>query len=449
MADIKILPTQPKTIPALVRENTPMQTPFGVFHQEKINNLNHLKQTDQQNTTLLSEQNKPFLQGLLEDTQSAVKYIQSLLMIKEMIPLMNIGSDSSLLELKQLYQSLFIQPQHILEEINHQHQESTSLHGALFKMIKAKFLQANPTQQKELLNLLMNINGVKQEQNIIKSILSQLHQLKDRIGSPSIQTSLATLIETLTTKSPSSFNLQEFNTLFSKLESNLQLDYKTQNLVRMLQYNVSRIIKIMPTETLLQQLINVLQVDPKEASILLNDALLQEKNQNTTSKVIESLLKIMSHEILQQQELNSTENITKMIRNILSSPSHVLPLMHFILPVRFQEDEVHGELWVSQNESFDTPENSSFHILLSLLVRDEDVLEIEFKGQGLDVNIDIHGSEQNLQGLKSLEKTIKGYFKTSKYHLNALNITPQNSIRSIFQVFEEYQSHFIGINTHV
>ena len=449
MADIKILPTQPKTIPAIARENTPMQTPFGVFHQEKINNLNHLKHTDQQNSTLLSEQSNPLLQGLLEDSQSAVKYIHSFMMIKEIIPLMNIGSESSILELEQLYKSLFIQPQQILEEINEQHQGSTSLKGTLFTMIKEQFIKANPEQRKELLNLLMSINGVKQEQNIVKSILSQLNHLKERIPSPSIQESLLTLIEKLSSVDKSSSLLQQFNSLFSELESNPHLDYKTQNLIRMLQYNVSRLVKMMSAEDLLEKLVRVLQISSGDAQLLLNEALLSENNQNPSSKVIESLLKIMSSDILRHQEMNTPESITKIIRNILSSPSHVLPLMHFILPVRFQDYEVYGELWVSLNESYEENENSSFHILLSILVKDNEMIEIEFKGQGLGINIDVYGSEQNIQWIKTLEKSIKSHFNTSKYYLNAFNVTPQKSIRSIFQVFEEYQNHFIGINTYV
>ena len=181
----------------------------------------------------------------------------------------------------------------------------------------------------------------------------------------------------------------------------------------------------------------------------LNEALLSENNQNPTSKVIESLLKIMSSDILRHQEMNTPESITKIIRNILSSPSHVLPLMHFILPVRFQDYEVYGELWVSLNESFEENENSSFHILLSILVQDNDMIEIEFKGQGFGINIDVYGSEKNIQWIKTLEKSIRTHFNTSKYYLNAFNVTPQKSIRSIFQVFEEYQNHFIGINTYV
>ncbi|MBS3986736.1 MAG: hypothetical protein KGZ38_02160 [Erysipelothrix sp.] len=445
MADIRVLPIQPKNTQEIHKETPPHQTSHGVFHPHKINAHTQSRHTNAQNTTLLSEQGNAALKGLLEDPLSTIRYIHSFMILKEVLSLLDINAESSLHQLANTLQSMMISKEEILQEILFQHQDSSSLQGPLIQLIHSNLTQDTFSQSH--LNLLLDINAYTQRQFIANSLKSQLMGMMQDINDKTIQEKIIKLFVYLEESNSSKEFIETFNVVFKHLEA-LQLPSSKQAIVRMLQYNASRYHKSVTQEDILQKMVKTLKLTPFEAYQLFQNQMAVPPKQDSSSKVIKALIQMLDQEQIDPLESSMKDVMIKVVKSMLSSPSHVLPLMHFIIPVQINHREIMSEWWCSIQEK-EGKHAESIHVLISIHVSSEHVIELEFNGQGHHLQLHGYGCERTQALLHALEPMIMHHSLSSKYTITSYHVHYQSSMRSIFDVFNEYHDHFIGVNTYV
>lgn len=444
MAEIKVLPIQNKNIQPIIKHNTPIETSLGVLHQHKITAHQQPKNTNAQNSTLLGENiNQPLAQ-MLNDPLSAMQYTVVMQTLKELfnIPDTNLNELSS--PFHALLNALHGSFDGIVSELQHQNQDTSQMQGTLFDHIRSALRGANSERQEALLKLVVMLNTLQQQPLIIKSLDNQLKALHNALVGEQREL-FENLVAQVDLQGSNESIVKSLNALL-KLSEPMFLHESTQLLLRMVHYNASRLFHAVTKSDVITLLTTLFQMNSQDATQLLESQL--SKTLEPNSKVLQALIEIFTKDTASTTVTSFNDIAIKLVRVMLSSPSHVLPLMHFILPLKWQNIECFSECWVALDPHNHEQPSTTFHVLLSLNVL-ENTMEVEIKGTQQRLSILASGNQTSLPWLQALEKPMRHYFSKSVFTLDSYGVIMREKVRSIAEVFTEYEDTFKGINEYV
>jgi len=360
MADsLKVSPTMIKQ-PAVSRHQADPQIPFQIKDVSKVNNLNVSKQTSSQNQTLLNSDGPKLLMDLLKNPENSTHFLHSLYLLQEISQLVPLDNTVLNVELEKLFNSIFLKSDHVLSELLNQSKQSSLLKGELFDWIR-KTLILHPEYEQKFIQLLKSMNHMKSKESFRQSLINQTLYLKNEFKN----TKQIQFVEDYLSKLEDNTELSKaFIEMVNELEKSIVYRPEIKRNIGIMQYNLSRYLMESNLDDLLEYFKDCLKVEFNHFHQLLNDYINQPLSEYNPTSVIEKITQVLELEVSHSTLLGLThDKIESIVISLLSSPSHFVPLLHFVLPMQSEILQAYSEVWIDVKNDHNQDSN---HVLCAI-----------------------------------------------------------------------------------
>lgn len=420
-----------------------------------------------QNNGLLEEGTPTLLLNLLKDPGVTATYLQNMGMLEELYKLLPANNKTVTAEIENVFDTLLLQQDGISGEMKNQENASTAFKGQLFDFLRDVGSQnaESPEVQTAIARFLRAIYSTGSQRDILDSVANNLSYLRGELASNStFAKQLDALIE--------GFNAQDAQSRFPQLkaqtldfvkqaEESVFYDPKLAKTLSILTYNLSR-FNANPdyvTETAFR-LRQYLTGPQKQEFQQLLSAYLDSRDAAASStggnsSVMNQLVELITRQTESgKMSVADTLKMEGMLHSLLSSPCNFTPLLHFILPVQYEDSRSFAEVWINpESDESDMPEGAGsggMHILMVIDVDTVGRFEAEYFVYGNN-NVDINlycpkGSESSYEDMM---KTIPKLFYGTDYHLGKTQVAPFEKTRSLMEVFKSLPYRRVGVDVKI
>lgn len=442
MADsLKVSPTMIKQ-PAVSRHQADPQVPFQIKDVSKVNNLNVSKQTSSQNQTLLNSDGPKILMDLLKNPENSTHFLHSLYLLQEISQLVPIDNTVLSIELEKLFNSIFLKSDHVLSELLNQSKQSSLLKGEMFDWIRNALIN-HPEYEQKFIQLLKSMNHMKSKESYRQSLINQTLYLKNEFQN----TKQITTIEAYLSKLEDNTDLSKsFIEMVYELEKSVVYQSEIKRNIGIMQYNLSRYLMESNIDELLEFFKDSLKEEFNHFNHLLNDYIKEPLNAYNPSSVIEKITQVLELEVSHSSILGLThEKIESIVISLLSSPSHFVPLLHFVLPMQSELLQAYSELWIDVKK--DDGQNLN-HVLCAIEIEQFGHFEIELWQVNDRIKCDVYCPTELLELFKPVVNNLSKRIFESSYKLDQVNIKSLSQARSLLDVFTHLGELQNGINVY-
>lgn len=449
-----------------VQANRPVadtSIPFQLSDITKVIKPGEQNEILQQNNGMIeSESSATILMNLLKDPSVTVSFLKNIDMLQEIIKLLPVNNQALTTEIEQLFNSLLISPDAIVEELVNQEAASTAFKGDLFDFLRQQISQnGKPEMHYGVCNLLKSLNGIESRESILKSISNSLSFLSDNLSS---STSISQRLSDLATHFREPHATDEFASLkdqtlllLNEVKGSILYTPKLQKIVPMIIYNLSR---FNDNPYFLKECIGSLStiIDGDEQKQVLIDLLREYTEANDFSKENSKVMDVLVRIISKGNEssdisLLGGEKIERIIYSLLSSPCNFTPLLHYIIPVQDDNLKSFAEIWVDPNaESSDPKGNTVRDCIHMLMVFDIDGIgrfEAELAAADKDIMVNLFCPPTYLPAFSNLASTVREQIASTGYRLLNLSVDKLDRHRSLMDVFKSLPHKRTGVDVKV
>ena len=467
MADI-LKVTSPVLSKNVVESNKPVADPSIPFDLQEISHI--VKNPNSsgllgQHNVLQKETGSAVLMNLLKDPDVTVNYLKNIYMLEEIISLLPVNNKTVTKEIRQLFQSLLIKPDQIVEELMKQEYASTLFKGPLFETLR-KLLSENPDMSKEIADLLKSVNGTIARQDVMDSAANSLEYLREQLaGSERLSARIDTLLRELRA-SDSAAHFQELKgdilELLKDLESSILYSPQIAKVVPIIIYNLSR---FQDNESFFQEsLLNALiHINGRESKEELKQLIFDYMESFRSGEAVQNRSRIMDvlAEIIGKQDRESEmtslngDKIEKIIVSLLSSPCNYTPLLHFVIPVEFQGLNAFSELWIDPNDSGsknykgEKDGDSHVHVLITFDISGIGQFEAEFMADGKELSFYLFCPGDYARIFSGMSSEFTQLIQEKGYRLSELRIDKLDKTRSLMDVFKSLPYKRTGVDVKI
>lgn len=467
MADI-LRVTSPVLSKNVVESNKPVADPSIPFDLQEISHI--VKNPNSsgllgQHNVLQKETGSAVLMNLLKDPDVTVNYLKNIYMLEEIINLLPVNNKTVTQEIQQLFQSLLIKPDQIVEELLKQEYASTLFKGPLFENLRG-LLAENPCMSKEIADLLKSVNGTIARQDVMDSAANSLEYLSDQLaGSSRLSGRISDLLMQLRAPdSASHFQALkgEILELLKDLESSILYSPQIEKVVPIIIYNLSR---FQDNESFFQEsLLNVLiHINGRENKEELKQLIFDYIEGFRSGETVKNRSRIMDvlAEIIGKQDRESEmaslngDKIEKIIVSLLSSPCNYTPLLHFVIPVEYQGLTAFSELWLDPNDSGsknykgEKDGESHVHVLITFDISGIGQFEAEFMADGKELSFYLFCPGDYARIFAGLIPEFTGIIQEKGYRLSELKVDKLDKNRSLMDVFKNLPYKRTGVDVKI
>ena len=199
--------------------------------------------------------------------------------------------------------------------------------------------------------------------------------------------------------------------------------------------------------------------DKSEFLQLLYDHLAYYENRShseilSDSKVMNTITDILKLQS-ESEEIKSldSDSVESIIHSMLSSPSNFTPLLHFIIPVEYEDVVSFAEMWIDPDEgNHGSSESNDERLIHMLIVFDMDNLgrmETELHVRNKEITLSLYCSEEVRPVIESISKDLRKCADFSDYKISSVNIKQIKQPRSLVDVFDGLSVKRSGINVKI
>ncbi|WP_101909400.1 antitoxin [Marasmitruncus massiliensis] len=450
------------------KQATDPSVPFNLQDVTKVikpaSNGELLKQN---NGMIQKEEASTILSNLLKDPSVTVNFLKNIFILQEIIKLLPVNNSTVTQEIEQLFNSLLIKPEDIVVEMMRQENTSTVFKGELFNFLRG-LIAGNPTPEIRagVANLLKSINGLLGKQDVLNAISNSLQFLSENLEASKL---LSGRLQTLSDQFRAQDAAQKFGELktqvleiFKEVEGSILYSPRMAKVIAISLYNLSRFNN---NPDFFQESVSnlMLLLDGKqqrgELAAGIDHFLAQMTNageQNENSKIMDILAQIIGKQADNADfTLLNSEKIEKIIHSLLSSPCNFTPLLHFVIPVQYDQMKSFAEIWINPNGSEDernSSERSGKRNIHMLIVFDiEGIGQFEAELNVLDQTIDFSlfcppAYVSEFSGMK--DRFVK-CISASSYQFGTIAIDKLERPRSLMDVFKSLPYKRTGVNVKI
>ncbi|MEG0304709.1 MAG: antitoxin [Oscillospiraceae bacterium] len=437
--------------------------PFQLSELAKVIKTDPQTQLWQQNTGMAPKDEMPsVLMNLLKDPSVTVGFLKNIFMLEEMINLLPANNTTLTQEIEQLFAQLLVKPEGIASELLRQETASTSFKGELFDFLRTVLKDTpKPEMNFAIANLLKSLNGQRTREPILKSVANSLQFMAESLsGNANLSEKLQQLSVALRLPdAPAAFVplKDEILATLRLVQDSILYTPKLQKIVPLIIYNLSR---FQDNPDFLNEAVGTLisTLDGEEqkellASLMRKEIILQPSKNAEPSKVMEVIAKIIGREASEQDlSLMGSEKLEKIVHSLLSSPCNYTPLLHFIIPVEYEDMRSFAELWVDPNSEEAKLAGAGDDCIHVLVVFDVDGIgrfEAELFTKGKDMVLSLLCPEAYLPAFKNVETPLAKMIATTGYTLKETNIGKLERQRSLMDVFKTLPYKRTGIDVKI
>ena len=467
MADI-LKVTSPVISKNVVESNKPVTDPSIPFDLQEISHI--VKNPNSsgllgQHNVLQKETGSAVLMNLLKDPDVTVNYLKNIYMLEEIINLLPVNNKTVTKEIRQLFQSLLIKPDQIVEELLKQEYASTLFKGPLFETLRRLFSE-NPDMSREIADLLKSVNGTIARQDVMDSAANSLEYLREQLsGSERLSGRIDGILGQLRAPDSAS-HFQELKgeilELLKDLESSILYSPQIAKVSPIIIYNLSR---FQDNESFFQEaLLNVLiHINGRESKEELKQMIFDYMESFRTGEMQQNRSRIMDvlAEIIGKQDRESEmaslngDKIEKIIVSLLSSPCNYTPLLHFVIPVEYQGLNAFSELWIDPNDSGskeykgEKDGDSHVHVLVTFDISGLGQFEAEFMADGKELSFYLFCPGEYAKLFSGMVPEFTQLIQEKGYKISELRVDKLEKTRSLMDVFKNLPYKRTGVDVKI
>ncbi|MEG3006894.1 MAG: hypothetical protein RR806_05425 [Oscillospiraceae bacterium] len=174
------------------------------------------------------------------------------------------------------------------------------------------------------------------------------------------------------------------------------------------------------------------------------------------SDLINAISKFVDN-FFQQSKTNTIANteINNILRSLIAAPNSFTPLLHFMLPMRYETAQGFGELWVdpyeiAKDKKGEVLKERAIHIFFIADILDIGYFEVEIYLLNQKVNVNLFCPPDYYDSFKSVkERLAKTIASTTTYKFEGFSIEPLKRKRSLPQVFKKLSEKRDGFNVSI
>lgn len=416
-----------------------------------------------QHSVIQNEAGAATLMNLLKDPAVTISYLKNIYMLEEIINLLPVNNKAVTKEIRQLFDSLLIDPGNIVEELKDQENASTMFKGPLFDYLR-NLLEERPQLRPETASLLKALNGSVARQDVLDSVGNSLDFLSEQLaGSRTLASTFAELAGKIRTVEGHDVfeNVKaEILQALEELESSILHSPHTARVIPNILYNLSR---YQDNDSFLQEaLLSILvHVHGREEKDILKNLVreyLEEfrtpEHQENRSRIMDTLARIIEKQD-RETPMNSLngEKIEKIITSLLSSPCNYTPLLHFVIPVDYQGMKAFSELWIDPKDEKSGESQGDgeerIHVLISFDIPGFGQMEAEFKVVNREISFLLFCPENYQTVFDGLMPEFRKIIESHGYRVVSVESRQMDHVRSLMDVFENLPYKRTGIDVKV
>lgn len=419
----------------------------------------------QNNGMLQKEETSALLLNLLKDPSVTVSFLKSISSMEAMIRLLPANNNSFTQELEQLFSEMMVPAEDIAAEMSRQETASTFFKGDLFELLR-KELKKYPGQnelKEATVSFLKAVTVYCSRKEMLGSIANSLKYLSDSLNSSrTLSEKLLGLAEKYESDdAEKSFRelLQETMEMLGEVEDSILLTDKTSKVVKMITYNLSR---FNDNSNFLREAVSRMlqQLHGDAAREQFRQALdhFLHNVKNMTKKE-SSAIGVLTH-ILEKQASNeelmlmSSDRIEKIIYSLLSSPCNFTPLLHYVLPIQYENIQSFAEVWINPNGDEDERDRKptagkSIHMLLTFEIDGIGHFELDLFVRDKTIDFSLYCPKAYTGIYGEMESAFRACTGRTEYKIGKINVEKLDRPRSLMETFKSLPYKRTGVYVKV
>ena len=454
-----------------VKPNAEANGTFNIQNSTKVIQTHNQSEILKQNNGSIDGNEVPtLLFNLLKDPTVTVSYLKNIFMLEELYSLLPVNNNTVTTEMVDILGALLLRPEHLTEEMRRQMRGATAFSGELFDALREISAQNKdkPEVQLAIAKLLRSINNMGNQREILDSVANNLSFLRGQLSaSKALSTKLDELVAGFQAEdAPENFSVlkSEALALTKKIEDSILFSPTLGKTLSILIYNLSRynVSSDYAAEAayrLSQYLSSSQRAELKTLIQAYIDETISKKGQTTEkvtsgneSQVMDVLVKLIQQQIEKGTSASDAMKLEKMLHSLLSSPCNFTPLLHFILPLKFNDIRAFAELWINpDSDEKDMPENVSHgtHLLMVIDIEGVGRHEAEFFVYNSTFDFILHCPQGCEAGYEELMKSMPKLLNGTQYHLGKTEVLTFENTRSLMEVFKSLPYRRVGVDVKV
>ncbi len=419
----------------------------------------------QHNGDIHNQRGPAIFMNLLSDPQVTAGYMRNIFMMMDIVALIPMQNGSLTEEMQQLFSELNLLPEEIADEMINQENSSTAFKGEFFDFLRDVLAEnSSPEFKKAVISVLKAVNSEKSRTDIMRALSASFGFLSTQMKpSREISAALMSVSERfLQDDAEENFSSLKSDALsvLTDVERSVLFNTQTERLISMIRYNISRYNN---DPDFLTSSVNYLMTmlkegDKSEFLQLLYDHLAYYENREQREELSDSRVMNIITDILRLQSESEdiksldSESVETIIHSMLSSPSNFTPLLHFIIPVEYEDVASFAEIWIDPDEEPEPGYQGVSRQIHMLIVFDMDNLgkmETELFVRDSTIDLAVYCSEDVEDYIQSIAKDLRKCADFSDYKINSVNVKTLKQARSLVDVFDGLSIKRSGINVKI
>lgn len=454
----------------------PGMDPTGEF---SLQNTNRVVQTHnqsellKQNNGLRQENDAPtLLLNLLKDPGVTVSYLKNVFMLEELYKLLPANNKTVTKEIESVLDLLLIKPEGLPQEMKNQENASTALKGEFFDFLREVSQNNRGKQETQIAiaRFLRALYSTGNKQDILDSVANNLGFLRGELSASQVLSNKldALILQYMSKDAQNNFPELKAQTmeLIKDVEDSILFSPKLAKILSILTYNLSRYNTNSDHVTeaafrLRHHLTNLERIRFGELfepylTKMLEDGGIQShvSESDEGSTVISVLVELISRQIeSSKSSVSESAKLESILHSLLSSPCNFTPLLHFILPLQYDDMKAFAEVWINpESDEKDMPEEadgSGMHILMVIDVENTGRFEAEFYVYKSTIDFVLlcpSGCEKEYaEMMKDMPVLLSG----TEYHVGKTRVAVLKETRSLMDVFKSLPYRRVGVDVKI
>lgn len=476
MADIMrgATPINNRNIIAPMREQRDSTTiPFDFSDLSKVKQTTAEQGMQREQNIIKNDGSKTAMFKLLSDPETSSTFLKNIFFLREIVGIMMLNNSAETEELANLMKELMVSPENIVAELQNQEAQSSLFRGELFDILRN--LSATGADMKDAVaELLKAMNNETSRDTVISALKNTFLYLSDAL---SVSDNLSNTLSGVADKFDGLLSFLKSNGFsdeaiamfkearadalnsFTDIQNSVLYNEHFASVIGMAKYSLSRVnVSSEYLDSALSNIFNLLgEDDSTKASLyrLVSDYVNGENDIEGMSPSMKALAEILEkgagNEVL--KTLNP-ESMEKIIMSMLSCPCNYTPLLHYVIPVEYDDKTAFAEMWINPDGDEDRPEKEKkssnvLHVLIVFEVENIGKLETELFVENKKINLLINCPEESMDLVKGATADIRKAVEATEYSFEEIRLEKLSEQRSLIEVFKSLPLRRSGLNVTI
>lgn len=457
-------PILPQNTPIQPNANAEAAGMFNILDPTKVIRTHNQSELLQQNTGLLNGDTPTVLMNLLKDPAVAISYLKTISTMEEIFKLLPANNKTVTQEIEQMFNALLIPSSAVEGEFEAQENQSTMFKGELFDFLRQVSGEnsGRANVQISIATLLKAINSYSNKDDILDAIANSLDYLGESMApSKNIAANIVKLAEAFR-KDDAAANFQQLKegvlAMAKNVSESILLSPKLSKILSITIYNLSR---YNDSEEFLSESIYKLrqflpEAEQKKFTELIKAFIFKTGGERTLegpkSEVMENLTKLIVKSTNAEKGSTSAEKTDTILHSLLSSPCNFTPLLHFIIPMKYEGLNAFSEIWINpEGESGDASADGTkgTHLLMVVDVESVGRFEAEFFVHKNILDFVLFCPEGVEEKYAEMKQIVPRILANTSYKAGTMRVEPLVRSRSLMEVFKSLPYKRVGVDVKI